>query len=213
MHRDRHNRLARLKARTWVVPFVCVVIGGLIGLSSANAKTSAAKSKKPSGMTTKLLHLCVSKSNGAARVVGLHAHCASGERSLIVDNRAPGPRGPAGPTGPANTEVVAGPAVTLVGTAPSGSIATSTAGCDKAVNGANREAYGGGVSVVPHPTTATPDILAVQSSYPGDGVTGQTPASVPAAGAAADAYTATVAISRMFSGDTATVQAYVICGP
>jgi hypothetical protein len=215
MHRDRHNRLARLRARTWLVPLVCVVIGGLIGLSSASASTSAAKAKakKPSGTTTKVLHLCVSKSTGAARVVGLHARCARSERSLTLDNRAPGPVGPAGPTGPANTEVVQGPSVTLVGSAPSGSIATSTAGCDKALNGANREAYGGGVSVVPHPTTATPDILSIESSYPGDGVTGQSAASLPAAGTAADAYTGTVAISRMFSGDTATVQAYVICGP
>jgi hypothetical protein len=213
MYRDRHTRPAGHRARTLLVPLTCVAIGGLIGLSSADASTStAAKAKKPSGAKTKVLHLCLAR-NGAARVVGLHARCARGERSLILDNRAAGPRGPAGPTGPANTEVVQGPAATLIGNAPTGSIATSTAGCDRALNGANREAYGGGVAVVPHPTTGTPDILSVQSSYPGDGATGQAAASAPAAGTAANAYTGIVAITRMFPGDTATVQAFVICGP
>jgi hypothetical protein len=214
MHRDRHTRLAAHRARTWLVPLACVAIGGLIGLSSAVASTGApAKAKKPSPNRTKGLHLCVARRNGAARVVGLHARCARGERSLILDNRAVGPRGPAGPTGPANTEVVQGPVVTLVGNAPSGSIATSTAGCDRAVNIANREAYGGGVAVVPHPTTGTPDILSVESAYPGNGATGQSAASAPVTGKAGNAYTAVVAITRMCPGDTATVQAYVICGP
>ena len=33
------------------------------------------------------------------------------------------------------------------------------------------------------------------------------------AGQTADAWTTTVAISRMYMGDSATVQTYVICGP
>jgi hypothetical protein len=212
MHRDHRPRPAHRNVRTWLIALGCVLVAGLVGLSTAGAKTTPrAKTKKPTpaAPTTKTVHLCVLRSTSAVRIVGLHAHCAKGERSVLLQ----GPRGPAGPTGPANTEEVQGPAVTLNGAQPTGSIATSTAGCDHAVNGANREAYGGGVSVVTHPTTATPDILAVESSYPGVGVTGQTPAVPPAAGLGADAYTATVAISRMFTGDTATVQAYVICGP
>jgi hypothetical protein len=211
MHRHRRPRPAPRKARTWLIALGCVLLAGLVGLSTAGAKTKApTKTMKPTaGATTKMLHLCVLGRTGAVRLVGRHARCAKGERSVLLA----GPRGPAGPTGPANTEVVQGPSVTLSGNQPTGSIATSTAGCDHALNGANREAYGGGVAVLTHPTTSAPDILAVQSSYPGDGVTGQTPVVPPAAGAGANAYSGVVAISRMFSGDSATVQAYVICGP
>lgn len=215
MYRPRVTRIAPRRARTWLVPLACVLIGALIGLSGAAAKTGTPKAKKHAGGTTvtRVLHLCVTRSTDAVRVVGRHARCARGERSVLLDNRPPGPRGPAGPTGPANSEVVQGAVVTLTGNQPTGSIATSTAGCDHAVNGANREAYGGGVAVTTHPTTGTPDILSVESSYPGAGVTGQAPATPPEVGKGANAYTATVAISRMFTGDTATVQAYVICGP
>jgi hypothetical protein len=216
MYRPRPARITPRTARTWLIPLVCVLAGALIGLSTAGAKTSGAAKPKPTASgtaLTKVLHLCVSSHTGAARVVGLHARCARGERSVLVDNRAVGPQGPAGPTGPANTEVVQGPAETLIGNESTGTIVTSTAGCDHAVNGANREAYGGGAVVVTHPTSAVPDIVAVESSYPGIGVTGQTPATPPTAGAGANAYTAVGAITRMFDGDSATVQAYVICGP
>ena len=211
MHCDRRPRPSPRKPRTWLIALGCVLLAGLLVLSTAAAKTTApTKTKKPpAGATTKKLHLCVLRSTGAVRLVGRNARCARGERSVLLV----GPRGPAGPTGPANTEEVTGPAVTLSGAQPTGSIATSTAGCDHAVNGSNREAYGGGVAVVTHPTTSVPDILTVESSYPGVGVTGRAPAVPPAAGVGANAYTGTVAISRMFTGDTATVQAYVICGP
>jgi hypothetical protein len=215
MHRHPSSILAPKKLRVWLIATACVLLGGLIGLSTAGAKTKASPTATKSGRTTvtKRLHLCVDKKTEAVRVVGLKAKCKSSEKSVLVDNRGIGPAGPPGPTGPANTEVVQGPTATLSGNEPTGSIATSTAGCDHAINGANREAYGGGVVIVTHPTTGVPDIVATESSYPGVGVTGQVPATAPAAGTGADAYTAVAAITRMFSGDSATVQAYVICGP
>jgi len=217
MHRPPPSRLAPMKLRAWLLALACVLLGCLIGLSTAGAKTSAsssaAKTAAAKPTVTKRLHLCVDKKTEAVRVVGLKAKCKGSEKSVLLDNRGIGPAGPPGPTGPANTEVVQGPTATLSGNEPTGSIAISTAGCDHAINGANREAYGGGVVIVTHPTTGVPDIVATESSYPGVGVTGQVAATAPAAGAGANAYTAVAAISRMFSGDSATVQAYVICGP
>jgi hypothetical protein len=216
MHRPPPSRLAPKRLRVWLIAPACVLLGGLIGLSTAGTKNStashAAKSSGGSNVT-KQLHLCVNKKTEAVRVVGLKAKCKGSEKSVLLDNRGIGPAGPPGPTGPANTEVVQGPTATLSGDEPTGSIATSTAGCDHAINGANREAYGGGVVIITHPTTGVPDIVATESSYPGVGVTGQVPATAPSAGAGANAYTAVAAISRMFTGDSATVQAYVICGP
>jgi hypothetical protein len=178
-----------------------------------------------------VIQACVAKSGGAVRFVSTHGRCKSNESSVLFNRTGPqgpkGKKGPAGrsvvgatgatgvagPTGPANTEVVPGPAVNLSGAEPTGSTAVSTAGCDHAVNGANHEAYGGGVIVTPHQGQPVPDIIPIQASYPGDGVTGTSQASAPASGAGANAWTGIAVISRMFTGDSATVQAYVICGP
>jgi hypothetical protein len=127
---------------------------------------------------------------------------------------ATGATGVAGPTGPANTEEVEGPLITITGGSNStGETAVSTAGCDHAVNGANVEAYGGGVNIVTHPSTSTTDEVSVQSSFGGTGETGTEIVNAPAAGAGADAWTGIALVNRLLAGDTATVQAYVICGP
>jgi hypothetical protein len=202
----------------------CVLIGTLIGLSGAGAKTT---SKGPSPNAAKVIHACYAINGGAVRFLGAHARCLGSERSITFNQKGPagprgltGPHGPigatgvAGPTGPANTEVVAGPVVTLAGSQQTGQVAISTAGCDHAVTGANREAYGGGVVVTPHPATPVPEIVPLQASYPGNGVTGNTQALPPSAGQGADAWTGVAVIDRMVNpNDSATVQTYVICGP
>jgi len=212
--RSRPSRL-----RFQLVAVVSVLAGALIGLGVASAKTSGDGA----------IHACVAKSGGAVSFVSTHAKCAKHDSSLVLNQVGPkgppGPRGttgatgvagPTGPTGPANTEVVDGPVVQLSGGSNStGSTATSTAGCDHAVSGANREAYGGGAVITTNPTNqTTPDIVALEASYPGNGTTGSVAAvPVTAAGQGADAYTGTAVVDRMYLGDTATVQAYVICGP
>lgn len=112
-----------------------------------------------------------------------------------------------------STEVVAGPQVTLSSSEPTGSTAISTAGCDHAAKGSDIHAYGGGMIVTPHPSTNSADVVPIQSSHPGQGVTGTSQANPVAAGASANAWTGVAVISRMFTDDSATVQAYVICGP
>jgi collagen type VII alpha len=127
---------------------------------------------------------------------------------------ATGIQGVPGPTGPANTEVVKGPLITITGGSNStGQTATSTAGCDDAVNTGNGEAYGGGVNISTDPSTPNPDVVSVQSSAPGNGITGTVPVVPAAVGDGANAWTGTAVVGRMYQGDTATVQAYVICGP
>ena len=136
-----------------------------------------------------------------------------------------GPTGPTGPTGPAytevtDTEVVAGPVVTLNGIGAEGS---STVGCDVGTQPLNRpHAYGGGAKTS-HPDSAS-DIVALESSYLGLGSTpGNNPATVMAppsgsppggTGANATAYTATAVVAKTTLGtDTGRVQAFVVCGP
>jgi hypothetical protein len=219
----RHLRSAPARLRVPLAVAGCVMVGTLIGLSGAFAK---------SGGDGKLIHMCVAKAGGAVSFVSANGKCAKGSRSLFINQKGPsgtkgkkgktgprgsaGPRGltgPTGPTGPANTEVVDGPVVTLSGSEPTGSTATSTAGCDHAVSGTNHEAYGGGLVITPTPSTTVQDVVPIQSSYPGQGSTGSSPAVPAASGAGADAWTGIAVISRMFTGDSATVQAYVICGP
>ncbi len=140
-----------------------------------------------------------------------------GKVGPIGPRGATGQIGPAGPTGPTDTEVVDGPVETLSGGEPTGATAISTAGCDQAVNGANREAYGGGVNIVTHPQTQNADIVSTQASYAGNGSTGTSLATQPAAGQRGNAWTGVAVINRLYADtdppDTATVQAYVVCGP
>jgi hypothetical protein len=212
--------------RVLVTATVAAVLGGaLVGLSGAGAKGSAAGGQ---------IHACVANRGGAVRFVSARAKCAKGEHGVVFNQAgAQGPRGklgktgpagvagptgavgPTGPAGPANTEIVDGPTVTLNGSEATGTTVTSTAGCDHATIGGNTEAYGGGMIVTTHPTTSTPDRVATQSSYPGTGVTGTTAANpVTTPGARGDSWTGTAVIIALPSnGDTATAQAYVICGP
>jgi hypothetical protein len=211
---------------------VAVVVGMLIGLAGAAAKLTAGGD----------VQACVAKTGGAVRFINPSHRCLKKESSVLISEKGPaGPRGktgkngklgvvgpiglrgatgqigPAGPTGPADTEVVDGPIETLSGGEPTGATVTSTAGCDQAVNGANREAYGGGVNIVTHPQTQNPDIVSVQSSYGGNGATGTNLATQPGAGQRGNAWTGEAVINRLYNDttppDTATVQAYVVCGP
>lgn len=208
-------RRLRSRPRLPVIATVCVLAGCLIGLSGAGAVLLS----KGSGP----VHTCVAAKSGAVSVIAAKKKCPKGSKSLVIDQVGPqgpqgvrgiqGIQGVAGPTGPAHSEVVAGPLETLSGSQPTGSIVTSTAGCDHSTYGPNVEAYGGGVVVTPHPTTENNDVVPIQSSYPGEGVTGTNSAIPAVAGVGANAWTGTVVISRMYQGDTATVQAYAICGP
>jgi hypothetical protein len=154
----------------------------------------------------------------------------TGKTGLIGRTGGPGALGPTGPAGPANSELVEGPVETLSGAdngaSPTGEVAVSTATCISATNSANVEAYGGGVNVVTHPQTQTDDLVELQSSYPVEatgptgatgitGVTGPLGAAVPV-GQAADAWSGEAVVSLLkntTTPDTATVQAYVVCGP
>jgi hypothetical protein len=210
----------------------CVLLGTMIGLSRAGARTEL-RLAGVSAVGGKI-HACVAVPGGAVRFIAVNARCAHGEKGVIILQKA-GPTGPrgktgkqgkqgiqgiqgiqgvAGPTGPANTEVVSGPVVTLTGGASStGQTAVSTAGCDHSLNGANSEAYGGGVVVTPHNVSGQAVVVPVESSYPGVGITGNTQATPAGAGVKADAFTGVAVVSRLVNTDTATVQAFVVCGP
>ena len=234
MSLSRLTRSASRRLRVISALSACVLLGALVGLSTAVASPDSAHQTKAKSSSSGVIHVCYA-TKGGAMTYAKNGRCAKGEKELTLNVKgatgtrgatgpigktgatgatgAAGPIGPTGLTGPVNSEVVDGPVVTLNGSQPTGSTATSTAGCDHAVSGSNREAYGGGVIVTPSPSTSTPDIVPVEASYPGDGVTGTSAANPAPQGTSADAYTGTAVISRMFPGDTATVQAYVICGP
>jgi hypothetical protein len=221
---------------------VALLIGALLGLSGATAKSTA-------GHT---VHACVAKSGGAVRFIK-HGGCKKSESTVLIDQKGPrgkagktgrigqtglagglgatGPVGPTGPAGPANSEVVLGPTETLAGSDnsgdPTGEIAVSTAVCSAATNPANVEAYGGGVNIVTSPQTSVKDVVSVQSSYPGNansagggtgttGVTGPLATPVPQ-GNSANAWSGVAVVNLLKDEtappDTATVQTYVVCGP
>lgn len=222
------RRLRSLRPRGVGAVTLAVIVGAMIGLAGAAAKLVSGGE----------VHACAAKSTGAVTFISRNHRCQKGATSVLLSQKGPagkpgkvgkvgktgpigktgpaGPQGVAGPSGPADTEVVEGPSVTLSGGQPTGSTAISTAGCDHAVNGANREAYGGGVNVNTSPQTQEPDIVSVQSSYAGEGFTGNTVAAQPSSGQHANAWTAVAVINTLYNGspaDTATVQAYVVCGP
>jgi hypothetical protein len=226
------RRLRSLRPHGVGAVTVAVIVGAMIGLAGAAAKLTSGGE----------VQACVAKAGGAVRFVNPHHKCQKAESSVLLNARGrPGPRGKkgklgktgavgptgqagaigpqgvTGPNGPAGTEVVDGPVETLSGGELAGSTATSTAGCDQAVNGANREAYGGGVNIVTHPQTQNADIVSIQSSYAGNGATGTNVATQPGAGQRGNAWTGVAVINRLYNDttppDTATVQAYVVCGP
>jgi hypothetical protein len=222
------RRLRTLRSHRVGAVTVAVIVGTMIGLAGAAAKLTSGGDVKA----------CVAKAGGAVTFVSPSHRCQAHASSVLISERGqPGPRGKkgkngkvgaigpvgktgatgqigaAGPTGPAATEVVDGPSEVLSGGEPTGANVTSTAGCDQAVNGANREAFGGGVNIVTHPSTQQADIVSVQSSYAGNGGTGTSAANVPAASQRGNAWTGIAVINRLYLGDTATVQAYVVCGP
>ena len=174
------RRLRSLRSHRVGAVTVAVIVGTMIGLAGAAAKLTAGGD----------VQACVTKAGGAVRFISPSHRCMKKESSVLISEKGqPGPRGkpgkagklgnvgpigprgatgqigPAGPTGPADTEVVDGPSVVMSGGEEAGATATSTAGCDQAVNGANREAYGGGVNIVTHPQTQNADIVSIQSSY------------------------------------------------
>jgi hypothetical protein len=207
---------------------VAVIVGAMIGLGAAAAKLVSGGD----------VHACAAKSTGAVTFISRSHRCEAGATSVLLSAKGPagkagkvgkvgktgaigktgatGPQGITGPNGPADTEVVDGPLEVLSGGQPTGSTTISTAGCDHAVNGANREAYGGGVNIATSPETQEPDIVSLQSSYAGEGSTGTTVANQPTAGEHANAWTGIAVINTLYNSsppDTATVQAYVVCGP
>jgi hypothetical protein len=222
------RRLRSLRPRGVGAVTLAVIIGAMIGLAGAAAKLVSGGD----------VHACAAKSTGAVTFISRNHRCEKGAASFLLAEKGPagkpgkvgkvgkvgpigktgatGPQGVTGPNGPADTEVVDGPPEILSGGQPTGSTVISTAGCDHAVNGANREAYGGGVNISTSPETQNPDIVSVQSSYAGEGFTGTTVATQPGSGQSANAWTAIAVINRLYGGappDTATVTAYVVCGP
>jgi hypothetical protein len=229
-----------LRSHVVSVLIAAVVIGALLGLASATAKSSSGRA----------VQACVAGTSGAVRFVGLGRACHKGESSLLLNQvgaqgangktgktgktgaigapGGPGAVGPTGPAGPANAEVVFGPLETVSGgdqsDHPTGETAVSTASCSSAVNSANVDAYGGGVNVVTNPSNGG-DVVEVQSSYPGEatGPTGATSVTGPlgaeaaqaSVGQTADAWTGVAVVDLLHSTapDTATVQTYVDCGP
>jgi collagen type VII alpha len=220
---------------------VALLVGALLGLSGASAK---------SGASTSVVHACVAKADGTVAFIKVSRTCPKGETGVLLNATgklgkqgkqgktgkqgavgATGPVGPTGPAGPANAEVVVGPAETVSGNDnaqhATGEVAVSTASCSSADNPVNDEAYGGGVNLVTYPHTQTKDIVEVQSSYPDEdtgptgatGITGVTgPLGTPTpAGQPADAWTGEAVVDLLEpSGtdpDTAVIQTYAVCGP
>ena len=120
------------------------------------------------------------KRTGSVRFVGLSKRCAKTEKSLVLDQV--GPRGPQGiqgvpgsdGSGPQRSRARAGGDVS--GLSRPAARSPRPPGPDHSTYGANVEAWGGGALVTPHQTTASADVVPVQSSYPGIGVTGTTAA-------------------------------------
>ena len=132
-----------------------------------------------------------------------------------------GPRGFTGPPGPQGTP---GPTVVIQGnqrtftqspSAPSstGTDLYSVASCPSS---GNTEAYGGGGVITAEQQSR--DLIMLESSYPGqfNGTGEVTPfvaSSNPSQGLPDNAYEAKAVIANLPSGDSFTLQAYVVCGP
>ena len=126
---------------------------------------------------------------------------SSADWQLMVHRGSPGP-----------TTVVQGNAVNFQNPGgsspnPEGQTYTSIAVCG---NGTDNEAYGGG-SIITLNNQNAGDVVTLQNSYPGNQQSGSV--QPVTSGGAADAWSGTAIITRLGSGDSGTVQSYVICGP
>jgi hypothetical protein len=122
-----------------------------------------------------------------------------------------GPRGPQGATGaqgepgsPNGTQVYSSAPVTISSTTI-GVPYQAIAACP--VTGVYLQAYGGGANITVN-NQNNRDVVTLQNSFPstniGTAVNGTGPAT---------AWTATAIVSQLQSGDSATLQTYVVCGP
>jgi hypothetical protein len=136
---------------------------------------------------------------------------------------ATGPQGLAGAPGAA--EMVLGTKITLTnngGPLAGTEMTPSVARCP--VGSSNfSDAYGGGVTIAKSGPVSGGDVISIESAYPGTFVSqtevdpppflANPPDNTESAQRAANAYQGTALITQLSSGDTATVQAYVVCGP
>jgi hypothetical protein len=147
-----------------------------------------------------------------------------------------GPTGPAGPIGPQGIPGVKGdtgatgpqgaqgsPGGTVIVTGNVGRFAASVNGneaqllpvsvaeCPASIH---TQAYGGGGIINITGKTSAGDVVTLQSSYPGlaNGPNEVDPVSSTSPGAG-NAYEAQAVVTNLSGGDTATVTAYVVCGP
>lgn len=138
---------------------------------------------------------------------------ATGPQGPQGPQGATGAQGPAGiPGSPNGTIVVDGNTVQFAyngGPSPTGNFYTSVAVCPVAGN--YQQAYGGGANITTNDQNAK-DVVTLQNSFPGSNDGGVvTP--VTGNNAPADAWQGTAVISSLATGDTGSIQAYVICGP
>jgi hypothetical protein len=143
-----------------------------------------------------------------------------GYRGFTGPQGSTGPQGPAGPQGPQGPQGATGPqgepgapnGTEVFSSAPV-TISSTTIGvpyqaiADCPVTGVYVQAYGGGANISVN-NQNNRDVVTLQNSFPstniGTAVNGTGPAT---------AWTATAIVSQLQSGDSATLQTYVVCGP
>jgi hypothetical protein len=169
---------------------------------------------------------------GATGKIG--AKGATGPVGALGPVGAQGPPGPQGAqgiqgirgangafVGGGNTIMVNGDRVQAVATGSSlvgVELSPSVARCP--ISGPDREAYDGGSTISFTGPTVSSDVVTLENSYPGTFV-GATevdplPAGAPPGTAStgpANAYEAQAVVAQLQSGDSTTIQAYVVCGP
>lgn len=134
---------------------------------------------------------------------------------------ATGPQGPQGIQGiqgaPGHTVVVAGTKVPVTGFQQDATVPPTVARCPS--NG-DPEAYGGGVQIqTPSGAESNGDVVTLQQHFLGtyDSATGLVDPFSGASGTpstqAANAYEGQAVVTYLAAGDSATVQAFVVCGP
>jgi hypothetical protein len=144
-----------------------------------------------------------------------------------------GPKGDVGPQGdqglqgvqgaPGHTVVVAGSLITETAPGagdPQGKLLTPTVAQCPAPASGTPEAYGGGVQIQKSGINSGGDVVTIQQHFLGTffnptTVTPIPPGSTPGtvSTTAANAYEGQAVVTQLSAGDTATVQAFVVCGP
>jgi Collagen triple helix repeat (20 copies) len=181
-------------------------LAGLIGATGPQGAQGAAGPQGPQGPQ------------------GLQGPGGTGPRGPLGPTGATGATGATGLTGPVGSEVVLSTPVTIPAGSTVGTTATATAGCDGASSSSNVEVYGGGALITPtnHDPGSNAPVVSVESSYPSAGSNNQGTTPPPAVGTAgttgaATSWTAVGVADKLnvSSGiaNSATVQAFVICGP